>query len=149
MNILSQIPCGTNINNVFMSNFTHIDLSHLMSNLYALYAISRVEKQMGFKSFFWLLVFLLIFNTLVTWLARVYIKNWKCSIGFSGILFGLLTWEISSQKSVDINIIISIVIMVVTPSLNSTNISLIGHTLGAISGVIGGLLWKYLVNKNS
>lgn len=147
MNILSEIPCGKNIGNVFFSNFTHIEYSHLISNIYSLYAISRIERQLGMKKFICLLIFLLMFNTIVTWLARLYIKNWNCSIGFSGILFGLLSWEIFSNKSVDINIIISIVILVITPSINGKNISFIGHLLGAISGIIGGLLWKILVKK--
>ena len=74
-----------------MSNFVHVDAAHLISNLYALYAISRVEEKMGFKPFIWLIVFLLSFNTLVHYMLRSVFKDMKCSIGFSGILFGLIT----------------------------------------------------------
>ena len=142
--IITSVPCGKNIHEVFMSNFVHIDTTHLISNLYALYAISRVEKEMGFQSFIWLIIFLLIFNTLAEVVMKHIWKDLPCSIGFSGILFGLMTWELVSKKKFDVEIMLAIVIMVVGPSLKSKKVSLFGHAIGAMSGIIGGLLWKFL-----
>lgn len=149
-NIVSTAPCGNKIHHVILSNFTHIEIEHLLANLYALYALSRVELQMGFKSFIWLLVFLLGFNTIADFLARRFIKGWRCSIGFSGVLFGMLTWELVSMKTkkIDITLIIAIIVMVVAPSIHNNKISLAGHAIGAVSGVVGGLLWKLLNEKN-
>ena len=144
--VINALPCGNDIHEVFLSNFVHIELSHLISNLYALYALSRVEQEMGFKPFIWLLIFLLLFNTLVEFLARKLWKNMKCSIGFSGILFGIATWEIVSKKQLNIEILLAIVIMVVGPSIQNNRASLTGHFIGAISGIIGGVLWK-IFNK--
>jgi len=145
-NIISEIPCGTSIHNIFMSNFVHIDTAHLISNLYALYAISRVEEKMGLKPFIWLIVFLLSFNTLVEYMLRNVIKDMKCSIGFSGILFGLITWELLTNRKLDVQLIIAIVISVITPSISNKKVSLSGHAIGALSGVIGSLIWKK-INK--
>jgi len=146
--VINAVPCGKSIHEVFMSNFVHIDAMHLMFNLYALYAISRVEREMGFKSFIWLLIFLLIFNTLAEFLVRQVWKDSKCSIGFSGILFGLMTWELVSKKELDVRIMIAIVIMIVGPSLQNKHVSLSGHMIGAVSGIIAAVIWKFL-NNNS
>lgn len=145
--VINAIPCGNNIHEVFMSNFVHIDLTHLMYNLYALYALSRVEKEMGFRSFIWLFIFLLFFNTLAEYGAKKIWVDLKCSIGFSGVLFGMMTWELLTKNKFDMTLFVAIVIMVIFPSLNNKKISLRGHAIGAISGIIGGILWKILNDK--
>jgi membrane associated rhomboid family serine protease len=144
--VVTAVPCGKSIHEVFMSNFVHIDTMHLMSNLYALYTISKVEQEMGFTPFIWLLIFLIVFNTIVEFIARRVWKNMACSIGFSGILFGLFTWELVSKKKFDVEMLIAIVIMVVGPSLKNKKVSLSGHAVGAVSGIIAGIIWKF-INK--
>ena len=144
--VVTAVPCDKSINNVFMSNFVHIESTHLIFNLYALYTISRVEQEIGFKSFIWLLIFLLIFNTLVELLVRHVWKDSKCSIGFSGILFGLFTWELVSKKELDAQLMLAILLMVVGPSLQNKQVSFTGHAVGAISGIIAAIIWKF-VNK--
>lgn len=144
--VINALPCGKSIYEVFMSNFVHIDTTHLVSNLYALYAISRVEQEMGLKPFIWLLIFLLVFNTVGEFIVKYIWKDLPCSIGFSGILFGLMTWELVSKKNFDIELIIAVVIIVVGPSLKSTKVSLSGHIIGAVSGIIGALIWKVFNN---
>ena len=146
-NIISYIPCGDGIHEVFYSHFVHTDMAHLLSNLYALYAISRVEQMMGFRSFFWLIVFILALNTLAEYFARKYIKGMKCGIGFSGILFGLMSWELMTKQDVDIQIIFAIALMVVTPSLKNKKVSLAGHMIGAVSGIVASVMWK-MINQN-
>jgi membrane associated rhomboid family serine protease len=145
--VVTSIPCGKNMHEVFMGQFVHIDSVHLISNLYALYAISRVEQEMGFKPFIWLLIFLLSFNTLVEYIVRKLWKDLPCSIGFSGILFGLMTWELVSKKDLDRELILAIIIMVIGPSLKTKNVSLLGHSVGAVSGVIAGLMWGFINKK--
>lgn len=145
-NVIAVLPCDKGISDVFMSNFVHIDAMHLISNLYALYAVSRVEQEMGFQSFIWLLIFLLIVNTLTEFVSKRIWEDMPCSIGFSGILFGLMTWELVSKREFDVEVFLAIIIMVVGPSLTNKKVSFSGHVIGAVSGIIGGLLWK-LINK--
>ena len=144
--VLNSLPCGGSIQEVFCSNFCHIEPVHLMSNLISLYVLSSVEQQMGFKPFMWLMIFLLLFNTLAEYLARKIFNYSKCSIGFSGILFGIVSWELVTKKELDIGGVLAIVISVLPQSLSGKNIDVIGHIIGAISGIIGGVLWKF-INK--
>jgi membrane associated rhomboid family serine protease len=144
MNIIKGIPCKKNIPNIFINTFTHIDNKHLISNLLTLWALSRVEKDMGFKPFLWLLVFLIIFNTIIEYIFVKLYKDVDCGIGFSGILFGIMTWEIVTKNDVSTEIILTIAILVAAPSLQSKNASLVGHIIGALSGIISGLLWKMI-----
>jgi membrane associated rhomboid family serine protease len=151
--ISSNISCGTTFKKIFMSNFIHIEASHLISNLYALYSLSRVEQEMGIKSFIYLVIYLLLCNTLIEFIAKKIFPQLGCSVGFSGVLFGLITWEMSSKKSVDINLILSVILMVTSPNIQASlegkekKISLSGHIIGAISGIVGGLSWKYINNE--
>ena len=145
-NILTKLPCENTIPNIFAGTFTHVEMAHLLSNLFALYALSRVEEEMGSKSFRWLLIFLLVFNTLIEYVVRS-IWDFKCSIGFSGILFGLITWEIVSNKNISIEVILSIIVIVIGPSMQNKQLSLEGHAIGAVSGIVGALLWKVIHNN--
>jgi hypothetical protein len=73
-------------------------------------------------------------------------KDMKCSIGFSGILFGLMTWELITTRKIDIELLLAIVVTVVAPSIGNKKVSLTGHTIGAVSGVLGGIIWKFINN---
>lgn len=139
---IKTIPCGKDVMSSFMSNFVHIDPYHLMANLFAMYALSRVERDIGGKRFTALIIFLLIFNTIAEVTAHKLFPEMPCSIGFSGVLFGIMTWELASKKDLDFVLTTSIVSMVVLPSVQNPKASLMGHAVGAIAGVVGGLLWK-------
>jgi membrane associated rhomboid family serine protease len=141
---IKTIPCGNDVMSSFLSNFVHVDSYHLMANLFALYSLSRVEQNVGTKRFLGLIVFLLIFNTLAETIVHKAYPNMPCSIGFSGILFGIMTWEIVTKKQLDLMLVFSIVAMVVIPSIQNPKASLLGHSVGAIAGVVGGLVWKKL-----
>jgi hypothetical protein len=55
-----------------------------------------------------------------------------------------MTWELVLQKDLDIYILSSIIIMTVLPSLKTKNISLLSHGIGAFSGVISALVYRYI-----
>ena len=140
---IKTIPCDKNLMSIFFSNFVHLEPSHLIANLFALYNLARVEKQLGPKKFGCLIVFLLIFTTVTEVCAHK-----LCSIGLSGILFGIMSWELTTKRGLDLMIVLSIIGVVVTPTVqNSKGSSLLGHAVGAIAGVIGGILWKMVGNK--
>lgn len=141
---LKQLPCNNDVLGVFMSNFIHTDMYHVISNLYALYALSRVEEQLKPKKFFTLIIFILIFSSIIeVSVNRMF--NLPCSIGFSGVLFGITTWEIVTKQKVDFYLITSIFAMVLLPSLKSKKISLVGHLVGAFAGIIAGFISKKLI----
>lgn len=66
-----------------------MDYYHLSSNLLGLYAISRIEYRIGLKKFILLIVFLLIFNSIIEMALYKTVPTTKCSVGFSGVLFGI------------------------------------------------------------
>lgn len=141
---IKTVPCGKDVMSIFTSNFVHLDPYHLMVNLFALYALSRVEQQLGAKKFIGLIVFLLIFTTLVEVIVHKIYTQIPCSIGFSGVLFGVMTWELVTNRELDLVLVLAIVAMVAVPSLQSEKVSLLGHAVGAIGGVVGGLIWNRL-----
>lgn len=140
--LIKQVPCNDKIIPNFFSNFVHTDFNHLIGNILSLYAFSRIEKELGMKKFISLLIFLLSFNTIIDTTIHNLFPNIPCSIGFSGVLFGIMTWEISTKQEVNIYIIASVIFTVILPSIQNTKISLSGHLIGAFSGIIGGILWK-------
>ena len=138
--LIKTIPCQKNIMSSFLSNFIHTDITHLMVNLFALYSLARVERDLGPKKFIKLLIFLLILNTIIETITYKIFPTIKCSIGFSSVLFGIMTYELLTSKKLDFMLLISIIGTVILPSLKNQNVSLVGHSIGAASGVIGGLL---------
>ena len=143
---IKQLPCNKDIVSNFYSNFVHVDTYHLTVNMFVLYSISRVEEQIGSQKFFTLVAFLLVLNAVLMTLVHKVNDNVTCSIGLSGVLFGLITWELTSNKGINPELLLSIIIMVIVPSLKTKKVSLVGHVVGAVSGIIGGLLWKKFVN---
>jgi len=143
--LLTQIPCDPTIVNSLYRHFVHIDLSHIVSNIFALIVLSKIENKIGSKKFFILLILLIILNTIFDYIFRIIVKNSKCSIGFSGILFGLLSYSLitnSNNGKINLQIIALIIILTIEPSMKSKNVSLVGHSIGAISGIIIALFYK-------
>jgi membrane associated rhomboid family serine protease len=139
--VITSIPSGKDVMSQFASNFVHADIYHLFSNLFSLYALSRIEVRIGPKAFFSLIAVLLISNSIVESIVHTLKPDLRYSIGFSGVLFGIASWEIVTTQTVDMFILASIGLNVVRPSLCNDKISLAGHSIGAVTGVIMGLLW--------
>ena len=139
-NAIKTIPCDKDMKSIFISQFIHTDFLHLLSNLYGIYSLSKVEYKYGPKKFFGLLIFLLIFNTIFEGILHKIIKT-PCSIGFSGVLYGVLTFDMIYG---DFNYMLfgSIIVHIFVNKIFKSNISLQGHLIGALSGIIGGLLFK-------
>ena len=149
--IIKSVPCNKDLVSVFYGNFVHIDIYHLVGNIFALYALARVEIALGAINFFGLIIFLIIFNSLVEILIYKLIPGIKCGVGFSGVLFGIMTWELVTNRKLDYILVVSIIFMVILPSFQNKNASLLGHSVGAFTGIIGGLIWvktnEFLKNR--
>jgi len=134
--IVSKIPCEKNLTETFIGNFVHISPLHLLSNIYGLYAVSLVEKRLGTKKFCMLISFILILNTLIETLERR-ILNTSCSIGISGLLFGIFSYELLQKDNVQPILISSLLLSVITDS--NKNASIAGHLTGIISGIAASI----------
>lgn len=139
--LLKIEPCNKDFLSSIVSNFLHMDIIHLIFNLYGLYILSRLEVEVGSTHFGIILVFIVLINTFIEILLHKLI-NLPCSIGFSGILYGILTYElISENKQVSYDIAL-IVIYDIIASRFDKRISLISHFIGVVSGILVGLLMK-------
>lgn len=143
--LIKTIPCGKDILSSFYSNFVHIELNHLLVNIYVLYTLSIVEEKIGSKKFFILIIFSLFINSIIeTFLNRLF--NISCSIGFSGIIYSLIAWEFITTNGLDMYLISSLLIMIVTQYLFDKKSSLSGHFSGVLTGIITGLIFLKFVH---
>ena len=141
-NAIKIVPCEKDMLSIFMSQFVHTDFFHLASNLYGIYSLSRVEHKYGPKKFVFLILFLLIFSTIFEIILHKIIKT-PCSIGFSGILYGIFTFEtITDKKNIDYNLFLSIIFNIISSKIFQKKISLTGHIIGAITGILGAIIYK-------
>ena len=145
--LIKTVPCGKDVLSNFYSNFTHVDIFHLIGNLSGLYVLSRVEQNIGSKQFIKLLIFLLVFNTITETIMHKIIPSTQCSIGFSGVLFGIATWEIITTQEVDYAAVLAIIFSAIRPTVNQIKTSISGHVIGAIGGVISGIIWSLIYKK--
>lgn len=143
LNILKSIPCSNDVLSKFYSNFIHTDMYHLFSNAYFLYTLFIVENRLGSKKFFALVFFILITSSLIEVILNSIYKL-PCSIGISGLLFGLLTWNMLTQYNINRNILISIFLSVIGPSFINKKVSLSGHIIGCISGFLSVFIYNYI-----
>jgi membrane associated rhomboid family serine protease len=139
--VISSVPCEKNMLSIFYSNFIHLDFYHLFSNLIGIYALSRVEYKVGPQKFIVLFIFLLVFNTIMEVILHKII-NTKCSIGLSGVLYGIATFDIICDKKIDYTMFVAIILSIGASSITSKNSSLSGHIIGALSGIIGATIFK-------
>lgn len=147
-NVIKEIPCNKDMKSIFLSNFIHTDFFHIIANLYGFYSLTRVELNLGSKKFFGLIIFLLFFNTIFECMLHKII-NIPCSIGFSSILYGVLTFEVMYDKKFDYNIFISILLNIIISKIGNRKLSLASHLIGCVSGIIGSLIFEKLgfINK--
>lgn len=139
--ILKEVPCGNGTIETLNRTFIHLDTVHILSNLFVFYVLSRIEVIHGSSFFATLIVQLLAITTIFEILLKQFI-NAPCSVGFSGILFGLVVWELLYDRNLSLVLLISVGAMVVTPSLQNPKASLTGHTIGALSGLVLALYYR-------
>lgn len=140
--LLKIEPCNKDFLSSIVSNFLHTDIIHLIFNLYGLYVLSRIESEVGSTHFGIVVLFIVLINTFIEILLHKII-NLPCSIGFSGILYGILAYElISGNKKVSYHIAMIVIYDIVASRFNK-KISLISHFIGIISGILVGLLIKH------
>jgi membrane associated rhomboid family serine protease len=125
---LVKIPCENTITSKFFSNFVHIDSIHLLLNLLGLFIISNFEKEIGSKKFITLVLSLIIIITIVE---KMFLK--KCSIGFSGVLYGIFAYQMMYEKNVDYQMLIALILLFLFST--DTKISHETHVIGFFSGL--------------
>lgn len=123
--------CNDDILSRIQGSLVHVNLTHLMMNLIGLYILSEIEKAIGSEKFIKLVLFIIVLSSIIEMVLKT-----SCSIGFSGVLYGLLAYEMFIKKKIQLDIIIVLVSLCFIPD-NYSNISHSGHLIGFISGMAG------------
>lgn len=130
MEFFNEIPCDGLISNI-KGDFIHINFKHILLNLIGLYILSNIEKHIGSEKFLKLVVFIIATTSIIE---SQFYRNY-CSIGFSGILYGLLAYQMLILQKIEIDIIIVLLLLYFTQKDNVTSNSF--HFIGFLSGVAG------------
>lgn len=144
---LKTLPCGKDILSIFARNFIHIDPLHLISNITGLVILYKLESGIGMLKFLTIFTIILCLNSVIEWVLYNYVaKDMKCTIGFSGLIFGMALFELINGASCKIAAFVGILAMITIPSIKQNNVSIIGHLTGVLAGAIVGLGYKMMMN---
>jgi len=127
--------CHNTIAKSFIRTITHVNMAHLTFNLGSFNNVSdNLTKLMSMSKYLTVLVLIWILDILGDYLLTS--NNLKhCAIGFSGVVFGLLTYLfLSSQNSFEI--IVYNLFLLLAPGFFSPHVSNTGHLMGIINGII-------------
>jgi membrane associated rhomboid family serine protease len=131
------------IGSIFISTFFHKKVIFLLSNIYSLFHFIRLQEKIGSVNFFKIFSILVILNTFSDY---IYFKlNSKKHInnGLSGVLFGILVWDMMTDKKVNneyvFNNIITILLLLI---LKKEHMSFQGHITGIMWGAILSIFYK-------
>lgn len=126
-----------------LRSFHHADLVHLISNLVVFSRLIVLGKFLSPLKLIRLLLFLTIVSSLLLYaLHTLFPSTSRLTVGFSGILFGLIVVKNALSGAKMQNILTDVAILIV-PSILTPNISFFGHLTGAIAGFI----YVYIFNK--
>lgn len=143
--------CVDGFTNSIIRNFYHIDSPHLYVNLLTFKTLSRIETQIGSAKYLMLLISIVVIASVLDYIVNL-IFSLKCSIGFSGVLFGLLAWEMVTMHEFSPYVLLLLAINVISPTIRNPQSSLMGHGIGALAGVLSAYLLKGLggneISKN-
>ena len=126
-----------------LRSFYHADVIHLLSNLIVLSRLTIIGKLMSPLKLIGLLLFLSVVSSLLLYaLHTLFPSTNHLTVGFSGILFGLIVVK-NTLLGAKLSDMLTDVVILMVPSVITPNISFFGHLTGAIAGFI----YVYIFNK--
>ena len=136
-----NVPCGSDPLKILRRQFIHSNYGHIVANLVVFYILSRIEIEFGSSVFFMIILQILVISTTLELIVH-HMFNIPCSVGFSGVLFGMAVWEFMYSRSMNYAVLLTILAIVIAPSVTNPRASLIGHSLGAFSGLLLSLYYS-------
>lgn len=140
------MDCGdTGISRQVLHSLIHGSATHLLVNIFTFIQLFRLEQALGSRDYFILIIIILLLSSLLYWLMNklLYGSEIQCSVGFSGVLFGLLVWSrmVINGGSFDLKELLLWSSLLIFPVLQNPRISLLGHLSGFLVGL---MLWPIL-----
>ena len=117
--------------------FYHGNNLHLLANMFTFINLMSFTNQLSTQNYISVLLFLLVVSSIIEYVIHLLLPNIKVkSIGFSGVLFGLLILyqRMSGRSILDVS---TTNIANILPQIFAPGISFLGH----LSGIIAGLLY--------
>jgi len=136
---IQELPCGSDLISSFARNFIHVSPVHLLMNMFAFYQFSSIETIVGSTQYLILIISLAVLQTIIEIISRNFL-DLTCSIGFSGVLYGILTWTLLSGKQTNSKMIIAVLLSIFSSSAHDPQLSLAGHLMGVAAGAIAALV---------
>lgn len=127
---------------VLRRNVTHVDTVHLMANIISLIQLRTIEERLGHSYVMMLLILFLVSNTILQQILR----SWTavtCAVGFSGVIFSLLAWEMVTTSSQLSSVLMVVLFETIANSLHP-QVSTSSHLLGALIGTVSGLIARQI-----
>lgn len=146
-----RLPCGPGVVQAFERNLVHVDLSHIAANLGSFFILSSMEVRKGSAHYAIMIATLLVLCTGVELALNKGQTPKQCSIGFSGVLFGLLAWQLVDNQGqfFELKTLAALGLAVYGTSASNPRASFQGHLIGAGSGLVAGLMARLITGKNS
>ena len=139
---LVDIPCGNDFFSILKSQFVHVNFVHIASNLFSLWYMANLERSMGLGKFLGLVLVIAVLSSAIDTLIGHIGGNRQCSIGFSGVLFGLVAWSVLTTggfKWYNIAMVAGLLLTNMGP-----HISVRGHVIGAATGLVLAFIYKLI-----
>lgn len=95
----------------------------------------QLEYRFDTYKFIYIVSFLLLASSGIHLLIDKITGNKSCAIGFSGVLFGMIAFQMGLQGFTPA-LIAELTTLLVLPSLNNPRISFVGHLSGIIAGIM-------------
>lgn len=137
---LLDLPCQNSVKDLILSQFVHIDFTHIVLNMLSFRVISKLELIVGNLKYLGIIGSIVGLNVFFEKLART-LFNLNCSIGFSGVLLGLVAYDTVMRQGYKLDPMTSLFLLytALAPALYIPNLSISGHLIGILSGSIIGL----------
>lgn len=125
-----------------LTTYIHLSWSHLLSNSYGLLSLKSYEEIIGSQNFLKIIIMLTFLTiSMEEIILNLINSSQRCSVGFSGVLLGLLVYSYKYDKTGTfyghvMNKLGGVVLTIILTQITYPNASFIGHVVGALSGYI-------------
>jgi membrane associated rhomboid family serine protease len=126
------------------NTFMHASTLHIIGTVLALGIMSRIEYDQGSLTFTLLVTSLVILSSLLEYQLRLCDKSAPCGIGFSGIVIGLVAFELKDTTLMQAT---PLLMTLLYPALINPSISFEGHAIGVIAGLFMGKMFPEIMLK--
>ena len=130
-----QPNCARTVPAALARPAVHVDLGHLVGNLFAFYLLSQsIQPRIGTLNYIMLIAFLWLTTALMD-----LVFQQRCAVGFSAVVLGLLVWDMFDRGELKFDLTALAVLAVTWLQPLATgqhNVSMSGHLMGIVAGLI-------------